>query len=366
MSTFLPNIAAAEKQDAIIRFIMNKELTWVRHLILLAFIAINFFPFFSIPPSPFIDAKSALKLTYALKMNAAVITVVSLIAVYINIFFLVPNFLIMSKYLYYILILTGVIIGYYALITVCHTYFFKGLEQYTENNGTFFADFIATITVPLVFIGATSGYKIFKKWIVDSNRLNALQQSQLQNELTHLKNQVNPHFLFNTLNNIRTLNEIDAKRANQVLLGLSDILRYQIYDSNKTLTSLQKDIEMLDQYLMLEKIRRDDFKYEIVAEGNVDNKSIPPLLFINFIENAIKHGVNSREASFCNINFSVANGTLTFTCINSKPSFITKNYEGGLGIKNIERRLELLYGPNYSLQLKDATNLYTVQLTIPA
>jgi two-component system, LytTR family, sensor kinase len=364
MSTAFQNFIRSQKQDAIIRFIMNKKWAWVRHVLLLGLIITNFYPFFSIPVSQFISEKVAALLNSAMQKSGFLMIVVSAAAVYINVYILVPRLLFKARYFYYTLVLTVMLIGYFVILYGSRTYYFRGIEEYTLNNATVFEDFISVITTPLVFIGATSGYKIFKKWITDSGRLNALQQSQLNNELTHLKNQVNPHFLFNTLNNIRTLNEIDIKKANQVLLGLSDILRYQIYDSNKALTSLQKDIEMLNQYLMLEKIRRDDFKYEIVAEGT-DNKVIPPLLFINFIENAIKHGANSREASFCNIKFATAANTLAFSCINSKPSFIAKNEKGGLGIKNIERRLELLYGDNYALHMKDETNLFTVHLTIP-
>jgi two-component system, LytTR family, sensor kinase len=180
----------------------------------------------------------AASLNSAMQKNAFLMIVVSAAAVYINVYILVPRLLFKARYFYYTLVLIVMLIGYFVILYGSSRYYFRGIEEYTLSNATAFENFISVITTPLVFIGATSGYKIFKKWIGDSGRLNALQQSQLNNELKHLKNQVNPHFLFNTLNNIRTLNEIDIKKANQVLLGLSDILRYQIYDSNKALTSL--------------------------------------------------------------------------------------------------------------------------------
>jgi LytS/YehU family sensor histidine kinase len=213
-------------------------------------------------------------------------------------------------------------------------------------------------------LGATTGISVFKQWITDSDKLNTLQQLGLQNELAQLKNQINPHFLFNTLNNIRTLNLIDANKANQVLMGLSDILRYQIYDTGKDLISLKKDIGILDDYLLLEKIRRDNFTYQIVVDGEPSNILVPPLLFINFIENAIKHGASAREMAFCNVYFNLVGKTLQFSCANSKPSVIVKS-GGGLGLKNIERRLQLLYPNNHTLQITDEVNLYTVKLTIP-
>ncbi len=355
----------AKQKDLLIQFITDKKWSWIKHSMLCLLVVLNFNPIADQQPGGTIPPEIATDLNRLLKIMLCIMISYSLIIIYFNIYFLIPRLLFQQKYFLYSFVIITFSVGFYFVTTLVENYLLaKYLNTYYFTYRGIEA-FASAFTIPFVFLMSVSGYKIFKKWISDSHTLRELQQSQLQVELTNLKNQVNPHFLFNTLNNIRTLNAIDIEKSNQIILGLSDILRYQIYDSNKNLTTLKKDIEMLNQYLLLEKIRRDDFKYEIVVEGNIDNINIPPLLFINFVENAIKHGASSIEPSFCNIHFFIRNDQLMFTCSNSKPAYIVKKETGGVGLKNIERRLELLYNKNFELKLTDITNLYTVNLTLP-
>ncbi len=354
-----------QTDDALIRFIMDKKWNWLKHTLLISLVILNFLPFSNIEANENITQSIVNELNASINKLFIGMIVYCLIVIYLNAYYLVPKLLFKKRYVIYFSFIVTFSVGFYFASIALQNLLVskKMLDTYLPITGL--EEFASSFTIPFVFLMAISGYKIFKKWIADSKTLNELQQSQLQTELTNLKNQVNPHFLFNTLNNIRTLNTIDVEKSNQVLLGLSDILRYQIYDSNKELTTLTKDIDMLHQYLMLEKTRRDDFKYEIVVEGNTDNINIPPLLFINFIENAIKHGASSRESSFCNVKFIISKSQLYFSCINSKPTFVVKSEMGGVGLKNIERRLELLYENKYDLQLNDSTNLFSVVLNLP-
>src|SRR5688572_18982903 len=150
--------------------------------------------------------------------------------------------------------------------------------------------FIQIGTVCAVLLGSVVGLKVFKKWIIDVQRMNELHQTNLKTELEQLKSQVNPHFLFNTLNNLLVLTQTDVGKATQVLLGLSDLLRYQLYDSAREKILLSKDIAFIQNVLDLEKIRKNDFDFTIHTEGDIDGHSLPPFLFIPFVENAIKHG----------------------------------------------------------------------------
>jgi LytS/YehU family sensor histidine kinase len=224
--------------------------------------------------------------------------------------------------------------------------------------------FIQTVMYPLVFLASTTGYRVFKTSLIDQKRFAALEKEKLHTELSQLKNQVNPHFLFNTLNNLHVLTKTNPDKASQIILGLSDVLRYQIYDSQHDKVLLAKDIEIIQEYIDLEKIRRDYLNASVTVEGNVNGKFIPPLLFINFIDNAIKHSASSGEA-FIHVLFKVTGNELYFEVVNSKPTHKLRAENGRVGLPNIIKRLELLYGRAHTLQLLDEAQQYTVKLKIP-
>ena len=227
-----------------------------------------------------------------------------------------------------------------------------------------FLTFIQIGAVSSVLMGSVVGLKVFQKWIKDVQRMNELHQTNLKTELEQLKSQVNPHFLFNTLNNLFVLTKTDPGKASQVILGLSDLLRYQLYDSTKEKILLSKDIDFIHNLLALEKIRKNDFEYNIKTEGKIDGVGLPPFLFIPFVENAIKHGASTVGHSYLTIDFRIAGKQLHFTSVNSKPP-VKNNLIGGLGLKNITRRLELLYPGRYFLEIDNDTDKYTVNLSIP-
>jgi hypothetical protein len=351
-----------KQQNLLLKFLMNKKWSFIRHLIMLIPLASIFIP------SATEAAKSRPNYTVvmaAVNQHAIFMFLLSVSIIYFDLLVLIPRMLLRNRYLMYALCFLSLGFLYYLGEYFHGNYAYKGLEKYLDVPGFNAKDIIDNTLLPLIFVGATAGYKVFKKWIIDTQRLNDLEKAQLQEELTNLKNQVNPHFLFNTLNNLNTLVQTDQHKASQVILGLSDVLRYQIYDSTKEKILLSKDVVMLQQFLMLEKIRRDNFRFEIITEGEPTGILIPPLLFINFIDNAIKHGADTREPSFCKLKFTILPGKLIFECSNSKPSVITKKESGGLGLNNIKRRLELLYGKTYLLVLNDEPNLYSIKLSIP-
>jgi sensor histidine kinase YesM len=352
------------------RFVVLPKWAWLRHSLLIIYLFLSLFLWnesdvgLSDQTAILKDPKKTAYAITQLRLYSLCILITAIILVYVNLYFLIKKFFFTKKYFVYTIVVILLVLLFVFIHYGLFQFFFKDYGETIAPFTSSIYNLLAETLTPLAFIGSTTGIKVFKQWMIDSDKFAELQNTELQNELTHLKNQVNPHFLFNTLNNIRTLNETDTKKANQVLLGLSDILRYQIYDSNKELMVLSKDIAILDDYLLLEKIRRDNFSYQIVVDGDANAVMVPPLLFINFVENAIKHGASARDMSFCNLHFNINSGKLYFTCVNSKPSVVMKS-KGGLGIKNIERRLQLLYPGNHTLNVKDEVNSYTVQLTIP-
>ena len=184
-------------------------------------------------------------------------------------------------------------------------------------------------------------------------------------ELQQLKKQINPHFLFNMLNNANILVKDAPDEASQILEKLDNLLRYQLNDSTRREVFLTADIQFLTSFLELEKVRRDHFEYTIFQEGNMENICIPPLLFIPFVENAVKHNFDSEHPSYVHLFFKVEDNQLEFQCENSKPAVATgKSHVGGIGLTNIRRRLELLYLGRYLLEVAETENKYVVILKL--
>ena len=163
------------------------------------------------------------------------------------------------------------------------------------------------------------------------------------------------------LNNANILVKDAPDEASQILEKLDNLLRYQLNDSTRREVLLTADIQFLTSFLELEKVRRDHFEYTIFQEGNMENICIPPLLFIPFVENAVKHNLDSDNLSYVHLYFSVHNKRLTFRCENSKPRVPVKR-EGGIGLANVKRRLDLLYESRYTLQIEDKETTYNVNL----
>ncbi len=276
-----------------------------------------------------------------------------LVLFYINMYLLVPKFLFRNKNLQYCLSVLVILIT-----SAIGGYLFNTASKENGLNIPLFSFLI------LVLIAASSSVKLFQKGMADKQLIDELEKSKTYAELEQLKNQINPHFLFNMLNNANVLTKKDPEKASQVLMKLSDLLRYQLYDSARDKVLLTADIHFLEDFLNLEKVRRDSFDFLISKEGNLSGVLIPPLLFISFVENAVKHNNDTSKSSHVHLFFEIRNGELFFKCINSKPLLKSVNTTGGLGLTNIRRRLELLFPSTHSLNIEDNPELYCVSLTI--
>ena len=167
------------------------------------------------------------------------------------------------------------------------------------------------------------------------------------------------------LNNANVLIRKNPAEASKVLFKLEDLLRYQMNDNFREHVPLRSDIHFLNDYLNLEKVRRDHSDYNITEEGNIDAIQLPALLFIPFVENAVKHNFDSEHPSYVHLFFKVEDNQLEFQCENSKPAVATgKSHVGGIGLTNIRRRLELLYLGRYLLEVAETENKYVVILKL--
>ena len=199
-------------------------------------------------------------------------------------------------------------------------------------------------------------------------RKKELEQEKIQQELSYLKYQVNPHFLMNTLNNIHALVDIDPEKAKLSIVKLSHMLRYMLYDGAKSTIPLDRGIVFLNNYIDLMRIRYED-QVEIVFDtpDPVPNVNVLPLLVISFLENAFKHGVSYVEPSYIHAAIRVENDHLIFECANSKHSDKknAKIEHGGFGVANVIKRLDLIFGKNYDFNINEDDTTYKVTLAFP-
>jgi two-component system LytT family sensor kinase len=217
----------------------------------------------------------------------------------------------------------------------------------------------------------SGAYALLIKFAIDwfdTQKLKAELVSQTQtSELALLRSQVNPHFLFNTLNNIYSLVCKKSPDAPEAIMKLSSIMRYMLYDANTDKVLLEKEIEYLESFIELQKLRikHPDF-VELHIEGDVGNKTIAPMLLIPFVENAFKHGSKTGPSPGIRIHLNAAPHKLLFEITNNlKKNFTgSKINQGGIGLQNIKRRLEILYPGKYTLETTQENDLYRVKLSI--
>lgn len=219
----------------------------------------------------------------------------------------------------------------------------------------------------LLLMGMNLGVKLYFMSQRDRERQKIIDQRNLEQQMEYLKYQVNPHFFMNTLNNIHALVDIDPERAKTTIVELSKMMRHILYEGSKKLIPLTREVEFLNLYVQLMRLR-----YTRKVHINVDvppqlpELKLPPLMLIIFVENAFKHGISYREESFIDIKLRVENKRLLFSCCNSKPTQVQRtNEKGGMGLQNVRQRLELLYDNDYTLDISDGEKTYEVKLDIP-
>ncbi|WP_051349979.1 sensor histidine kinase [Dyadobacter alkalitolerans] len=213
-----------------------------------------------------------------------------------------------------------------------------------------------------VFFSALGIFLCFLlKTINDYFRHEAMRHEKLVMELAYLKSQLNPHFLFNTMNNLYGLSLSEPERTPDVILRLGEMMRYMLYESNETFVPVNREIEYLNGFVELEKLRYPgEIFVHFTLEGNVNGIVIAPLLFIAFVENAFKHGQLRDPAFPVHISLSISGPTLRFE-ISNQITFQNRDTAGGIGLKNVERRLTLLYPGNHMLRVwQEADQFHTL------
>ncbi|MDR2680076.1 MAG: histidine kinase [Tannerella sp.] len=217
----------------------------------------------------------------------------------------------------------------------------------------------------VVFIIST-GLKVVAQWYAEKQRLQELETSMVQAELSFLKSQIHPHFLFNSLNNIYYLALSKDDKAPESILSLSGFLRFVTTESNQSRIPMEKEVRMLEEYIHLQSLRASEkFELKFRTTGSFRDCTIMPLTFVPFVENAFKYGISSHTHCFIHISVTLENGWLTFSCDNSIVTALKDRQSStGVGLENIRKRLELAYPGKHSLEIKADSQAFRVKLQI--
>ena len=219
----------------------------------------------------------------------------------------------------------------------------------------------------LLLMGMNLGVKLYFRSQEDADILSQIEKHALERQLQYLKYQVNPHFFMNTLNNIHALVDIDPERAKTSIVELSKLMRYVLYEGNNRLTPLSREVQFLRNYVQLMSMRyTGNVSISLDVPEVLPDSMLPPLLLVIFVENAFKHGISYRTKSFVEISLQPHGDRLLFSCRNSRPEIKhDENMKGGVGLSNVRRRLDLLFPADYTLDIKETEDIYTVKLEIP-
>ncbi len=224
---------------------------------------------------------------------------------------------------------------------------------------------IMAIVVLILMLGGNLGIKYYFRSRDDHKRLAELEHKNLEQQLEYLRYQINPHFFMNTLNNIHALVDIDPEKAKDTILELSKMMRFVLYEGNKQGVPLSREMDFIRHYITLMQLRyTDKVHINVNLPSEVPDCQIPPLILITFIENAFKHGITYKHDSFISIEVAVEKNELQFSCLNSKADSSDEE-KGGVGLANVRKRLDLLYGRDYTLSIDDTPDVYSVRLVIP-
>lgn len=291
----------------------------------------------------------ALIVDSTLKIPDNPLTILFLTSFWIGVVALVsPQFF--KRYKYYIIGVYGSVLSYFSYVRLSAVSF----ESYVANSKE---GALISLIIPIPVFALVWAYEQWK-WI------KSLQSQKMEAELSMLKAQINPHFFFNTLNNLYSLSVRNSDKAPDVILKLSDMMRYTIYEGEKERVSLEDEITYLNNYIDLHKIR---YKKEVnigFTQEIEEENTVAPLLFITLLENAFKHGVESKaDKAFVGLHLSSKKGTIVFSIENDlEPSEIGN--EKGIGLENLRRRLNLIYPKKHEFIITESDGIFKAELTI--
>ena len=311
----------------------------------------------------FFRAKDFPSQQLALQVTAIKVAVLALLSYTTN-YLLIPQLLYRKKYWQFFTIYLVMIVSMGMLkLKIIMALVYPGLEPFANFKTRFYDNIIPVF----LLVTTAAACRLIKDYLKTQRRLTEIAQEKAQTELKFLRSQINPHFLFNSLNSIYFLIDKNNTEARKTLLQFADLLRYQLYDCNSDTIAIETKVAYLQDYIRLQKLRKDS-NYEVAVDmkDEIRGFQIVPLLLIPFVENAFKHISNHQnERNFVHVELSRNNGTFSFSVENSKEVPNEKTLiPGGIGLSNVRRRLELLYPDKHNLQIENNENTFKVQLKL--
>ncbi|MBK8557519.1 MAG: histidine kinase [Lewinellaceae bacterium] len=288
------------------------------------------------------------------------------VLVYVNLFYLIPNYLARKQFTYFSLVLASSAVLAPIKVLVLYLVLSGQPEFQSELVAKQGYVFMGNVLIMLL---STTLRVIMDWWRYQAEKQTLLTQS-MQSELRFLRSQINPHFLFNTLNNLYALTLKKDNKAPEIVLKLSEIMRYMLYECNEKRVYLSKEIQYMQNYLDLERLRQPaGAEVSALVEGSISDQMIAPLLLVPFLENAFKHGLNHHleGGGYVRVHIMVAGDDMEFQISNSKTNSFPRQEHprsGGIGLVNVRQRLQILYPKQHELHTEDSPNDYTVTLSL--
>lgn len=289
-----------------------------------------------------------------------------IIVAYVNLHYLLPKYLVKGRYLKYFMFVLLSIAGYMLMQSLFDIFLYGyilGPMRQSYIWQTISYNFLSTTW----YIGIMVALKLSIDWYEQKRLLQKTALEKLQAEVNYLRSQVNPHFLFNILNNLYSLTLKKSEKAPDVVLKLSEMMEYMLYESDDKYVLLEKEIQYLKNYFELEKLRYGDHTdIQLKTSGDISGLTIAPLLLLPLVENAFKHGVSrSANKAWLHCTIQVMAPELYVTVENSKQATdSSNNNKGGIGLTNLKQRLELIYPANHSLEIEDKADRFRISLYI--
>lgn len=299
------------------------------------------------------------------------------VLVYPLLYFILPRYVFNGKYIkaslwvFVFLLLTIFISAAFLIYIPWHkaiwvppqVQLFQGADTFQKLTMAYLSAVQGSLTAAALAIG----FKMFKYYYLKNLRNQQLQKENTESQLQLLKAQVHPHFLFNTLNNIYSQTQTESPKGSKMIMGLSDMLRYILYEGQKPLVPLQQELAMTSEYINLEKIRYGNkLDVHVLTPDKVDDIYIAPLLLLPFVENCFKHGTsNMLQNPWINLTVELKETTLVMKLMNGKaPLNESIKNKQGIGINNVRQRLNLLYHDKYDLQIREDEEFFVVDLRV--
>lgn len=290
--------------------------------------------------------------------------------VYFNLFVLIPRYVLTSKYYKYTFVLLLSLMAIYLLKTGL-TYYIISEDIWPEANREYkpfeINHIVAVCIGELYVLAIASSIYLTQIWLKERERNRAIIENQSKMKLKYLKNQIQPHFFFNTLNNLYALSLESSSKVPNVIIKLSKLMEYVLYDIEDTkLVPLIQEIDYIQNYIEIEKLRFENVEVSINLESDIDDVKVPPLLLISFVENAFKHGGINNNNLKIKINCKIIDGSiLDFVILNNFVLSPDSKEKKGIGLTNTKKRLKLIFKKEYKLEQQVKFHFYIIRLQIP-